>query len=907
VYDVMGRASQQSNPAETNASWQPVGDDDPNSGGSGWIYTQQTYDWKGRPLVTTNQDGTQKSASYAGCGCAGGEVVTLTDEGTIINSELKRRTQRIYSDVLGRQWKTEVLNWDSTVYATTTNTFNARDQVTLVRQFQGTDQSGVYQDTAMSYDGYGRLQTKHVPEQQVDPNNSASTDHTTWEYNPDDTIQKITDARGAISTYGYNGRHQVTSVSHALSGYSTTNVTYGYDAAGNRTSMSHLVGGVAKDSATYNYDQLSRMTSETRHINALEGYAPNYGNFTMSYGYTISGELQSLTDPFNSTTNLNYDSAGRTSSVTGSYGGTNYTYASSVGYRAWGAVKAASFGDNFSETVSYNSRMQPTQFRIGTNYMRYDYSYFDDGRLKQLTDLDDVGGQPSQVQFHYMSRAYSYDQAARVSGVSGVPNNWNLPPPFSGNYSYDAFNNMTSRSGQYALNPNQLDSATYTNNRRVGWTYDADGRIVASADSSNPSGSSTRTWTYDAAGEEVSVAETISNSTATDTLAYDGDGELIYESVVNPSTTTTTTYYLIHSAVLGTVLTKLDASGNKDTTWVPANGLISPLQQKDYNGNPAITWPHVDVTGLQGSGVAYDPFGTSVNNVQPPIIPPPPVHVFAPQPFCYSCPAETSFINANNLAAGCNVGGFPMDCNRAMIARMGIEFAMNLPGFHLDNLYAEASYVSSFAFQTRRWVNDPIPKVASRPKLQPLHRDVHAAFYDPYSPEKENRPGHWETINWGGDISLDELIDPDPQDTRKRWIGGDRLSDCYKKLLKPFFAINLSDVSIHHYIPPGPRLWSNPDGYTFGNDIYFKNYNPSTEQGLTDLLHELTHVQQFKELGLIGFPKEYLKEYKQNRNKGMSDQDAYFNIRLEAEARQHAEETYKTIIANNGGKNPCAQ
>lgn len=47
---------------------------------TGWLCTQQTYDWKGRPLITTNTDGTQSSAAYDGCGCAGGEVVTLTDE-----------------------------------------------------------------------------------------------------------------------------------------------------------------------------------------------------------------------------------------------------------------------------------------------------------------------------------------------------------------------------------------------------------------------------------------------------------------------------------------------------------------------------------------------------------------------------------------------------------------------------------------------------------------------------------------------------------------------------------------------------------------------------------------------------------------------------------------------------------
>src|SRR5437588_597736 len=149
-HDAMGRAMKQSNPTEMTPSWQAYGDDS-----AGWYYTQQTYDWKGRPLVTTNTDNSTKSASYAGCGCAGGEVVTLTDE--------VHRQQKIYSDVLGRQWNTEILNWNGSVYSTTTNTLNARDQIAQVRQTDNS--SGTYQDTTMNYDGYGRLQTKHVPEQ----------------------------------------------------------------------------------------------------------------------------------------------------------------------------------------------------------------------------------------------------------------------------------------------------------------------------------------------------------------------------------------------------------------------------------------------------------------------------------------------------------------------------------------------------------------------------------------------------------------------------------------------------------------------------------------------------------------------------------------------------------------------
>ncbi|MDX6530033.1 MAG: hypothetical protein QOH41_2323 [Blastocatellia bacterium] len=128
IYDIMGRVAKQSNPSEINAASVPTGDD------AGWVYTGQTYDWKGRPLETTNTDGKQKYASYSACGCAGSEVVTLTDE--------VGRQQKVYNDALGRQSKTEVMNGDS-VYATTVNTYNARDQLTLVRQFQGNDQSGI--------------------------------------------------------------------------------------------------------------------------------------------------------------------------------------------------------------------------------------------------------------------------------------------------------------------------------------------------------------------------------------------------------------------------------------------------------------------------------------------------------------------------------------------------------------------------------------------------------------------------------------------------------------------------------------------------------------------------------------------------------------------------------------------
>src|SRR5205085_11043256 len=114
---------------------------------------QQAYDWKGRPTVTTNADGTTRQASYGGCGCAGGEVVTVTDE--------VGRQQRVTADVLGRALKTEILNTDGTTYSTTTNTYNVRDQVTQSMQQAGS--SGASQTTKLDYDGHGRLGKRWLP------------------------------------------------------------------------------------------------------------------------------------------------------------------------------------------------------------------------------------------------------------------------------------------------------------------------------------------------------------------------------------------------------------------------------------------------------------------------------------------------------------------------------------------------------------------------------------------------------------------------------------------------------------------------------------------------------------------------------------------------------------------------
>ncbi|HKG60835.1 MAG TPA: DUF4214 domain-containing protein [Pyrinomonadaceae bacterium] len=586
IYDQMGRARKISNPTEVNSSWQPDGDDE-----AGFYYTQQTYDWKGRPLITTNSDGTTKEASYAGCGCAGGEVVTLTDEGTIDGGAAKRRQQKIYSDVLGRTVKTEILNWQGgSVYSATVNTYNARDQVTQIRQYAGAEGSGSYQDTTLTYDGHGRLKTKHVPEQSAGAN-------TVWEYNVDDTIQKITDGRGVSAFYAYNQRHLVTGVTYTAPSGSQIPVpgaiTYAYDAASNRTSMTDGTG-----TSDYNYDSLSRLSSESR---TFTGFS---GTYALSYSYNLANALTVLSIPFRSKQiGYNYDNAGRLSGVTGSGFTATYvvwpnvytqnvaSFASNIAYRAWGGRKSMTYGNTTSEQTTFNPRLQPATYTLNNmNYqnvntccphptystMTWTFDYYNDGRVKTAWDSTN----------DWFDRAYKYDHAGRLKEAStyrrarGLSPAAQTPDPYYQNISYDAFNHISRTGLLYTGEPS--DIGTWVNNRRTGpgWQYDADGNTTIDPNF---------TQTFDAAGKP---SHSVSFARVGDginypyqpsmdiTQSYDGTGAPAKRIQISrqsdfgdgpPVEDIQTTYY-VRSTILGAAVVELNGPIANDIVNIYAGG-----------------------------------------------------------------------------------------------------------------------------------------------------------------------------------------------------------------------------------------------------------------------------------------------------------------------------------------------
>lgn len=579
IYDLMGRAVKQSNPTETNGSWTPAGDDL-----AGWLYTQQTYDWKGRPRITTNTDLTTKEASYTGCGCAGGEVVTLTDEGTLDAGVAKRRQQKIYADIFGRTVKTEVLNWQGgSVYSTTINTYNARDQIKLIRQYQGDESSDVYQETTTTYDGYGRLQAKHVPQQDVNTN-------TSYAYYADDTVLSLTDARGAAATYSYNNRHLITGISYSAPTGVTpaSNVSFGYDAPGNRISMIDGLGG-----KNYEYDQLSRLTAETRTISGV-------GTYPITYAYNLAGQLTSVTDPFNAQVGYNHDVVGRVTNVTGSNFANLPTYASNLQYRASGALKHLDYGNTRTLSMTYNARMQPATFEV-PGVMSKSYDYQPDGQRSFSHDLIDAK----------FDRSYLYDHAGRItealSGAEARHEGATNLRPYNENFVYDALNHLVERPANHvwsgeggAFSPPQQ---TYQNERNTVWQYDADGNLVDSGEVQ---------YTIDAAGRVSNTVSltvipyngnpysTVWGITADQTQSFDGDGQVIKKVVAetthdnaNGDETTTNTTYLVRSTVLGGKVISENASETGQRGFVYLGAEVLAWQLKT-GSTEIVKWEHRD-------------------------------------------------------------------------------------------------------------------------------------------------------------------------------------------------------------------------------------------------------------------------------------------------------------------------
>jgi YD repeat-containing protein len=606
LYDNMGRKWKSSTASETSASgaagtWTTVGDD----ATTGWLYTSSTFDWKGRILVVTNTDGTTKEFLYDGCGCAGGEIIISRDE-------VGRRFKGIYDStgrfskaiVLNQQPKTEPINGNGDPYSTTVNTYNARDQITNVKVYQGVETTdglcptGTCQETISIFDGHGRLWKTHAPEQ----DNTPQLKYTIRTYNTDDTLQSMTDARNAKSSYSYNNRKLLLGIIYdpQNSGVQDTpDVSFSYDAVGNRKSMTDGFG-----MATYTYNSLSRLISESREISELGQ------TYTRNYDYNLAGQLTAINDPNNTNLNISYDydKTGHLTSVnSGGYGGVNLL-ANGFKYRAWGALKHIDYNNGLKLDLEYNNRLQMNKYELknpNANQILLGQTY----RYTTTTSSTDNDGRLkfSHEYFHdlpnnNLDRTYIYnDPIGRLTASYAGEQNTVIgytyyTGPFEHLYTRDAFGQLTGRSwrvfetistppGTITRPVTQSYTDSYTNNRNTapGWVYDADGRLLTSQNSTGSS-SYIVNYVYDVDGQMISVTAPNKNISQ----AFDGNGSRM-KFVENGDVT----YYLRSSVLNGQTLVELNSSGGIKRSYVYANGSVIAKQE-----NNQVLWDHQDPSGV---------------------------------------------------------------------------------------------------------------------------------------------------------------------------------------------------------------------------------------------------------------------------------------------------------------------
>jgi YD repeat-containing protein len=647
-YNILGQVKRESVPTEINSSWNPAGDDYRGMSGSDyiWLWTSREYDWKGRVTRTVNTDGTDQLISYDGCGCAGNQVTTIKGEVTTAidvsgtQQTTKRRTQKIYADILGRTIKTELWDLDgggSTPYSTMVKVYNGRDQVTQTTRYVGdASSSNVHQDTIFNYDGHGRLSSKHRPEQQ----NSNGNAYTTYTYNANDSLQSVVDARGASTNYTYNDpRGLLTNVTYTGSNIpATSSLTFTYDNMGNRTSMHDGLGTVS-----YGYDELSRLKFETRTFNdnLTDTTVPEDG-FKLEYNYTPGGQLKSYKDPYNREFQFTFDKIGRNTAVTGTtaYAGiTNYS--SNQQYRAFGLLKQISYGNQTTATMTYNNRLQPSSYRLNDatqTLFGKDYYYTttgnndNDGLLKRSVHYDNTMTTTEQAKRNQLN---TYDALGRIAksetGEGGLTPFGNYRNgPFQQTYTYDAYGNMTAKNdrdfGAYVTGcsgcPRTISYyETIANNRTQNssyysadgasqyisnYQYDNDGRLISRNGD---------TVQFDATGKMVVFDNT--GNAMDDYYNYDGEGDLLKWSQTGYAPQTT---YYVKSSVFKANVLELNSAGamSKEFVFSATGSKISYLKDND------VVWLHEEPSGKEryeikqdrtaNSKQTYDPTGAATSN-----------------------------------------------------------------------------------------------------------------------------------------------------------------------------------------------------------------------------------------------------------------------------------------------------
>jgi RHS repeat-associated protein len=385
------------------------------------------------------------------------------------------------------------------------------------------------QTRSFAYSSIARLLTATNPESGT----------LSYQYDNNGNLTQKTDARGVVSSYGYDALNRNTTVNYSDG---TPAIARYYDGAVNGKGRLWLTYQGGSHTAIDAYDPLGRPTVQRQHFYANGSWS---AGFVTQAAYNLAGRVLTQNYPSVRSVTNTYDNAGRLNSFTGNLGdGTTRAYATGISYDSASHWTREQFGTTTPLLYNkrhYNNREQLYDMRLSTVNDDGDGNRGAIVNYYSLANFWGVGATGTDTngnlyaQQHWVpdgqggwtihQQNYDYDSLNRLRWMAEYLNASQNTGGQS--YSYDRYGNRTVSGTGTGINNQQFSVDTNTNRLGVPsgqsgtMTYDPAGNLITDT----YSGEGTRT--YDA---ENRMKLAWANS-QWQTYTYDGDGRRVKRNV----------------------------------------------------------------------------------------------------------------------------------------------------------------------------------------------------------------------------------------------------------------------------------------------------------------------------------------------------------------------------------------
>ena len=356
---------------------------------------------------------------------------------------------------------------------------------------------------------------------------------TTYGYDVEDHLTRVTDAEGNTTTYTYSDRDLLTAEVSPVSGTTTSaynehgelvsrvdargvETTRTVDPLDRVTAVDVLTGGVADPAlhTAYTYDDAAvpfskgRLTRMERPAAAIDYRYDRFGRVlqdgALGFAYDANGNRTEVTYPGGVSALYGYDFADRPTSLDLVVGAAApRPVVTSVSYLAGGPLTHADLGNGLAEARTYDGRYAPAAIAVPG---LLDWTYATDPVGNILSITGSSGGVTLAAQLAYQDVQYFLTSASGPWGSRG--------------WTYDRIGNRTSEATDV--------TATYGYGVSAGGGHTP--RLETLTVTAGPADAPSLAFSYDAAGDETAILQTRADADAstalTSLLAYNGEGRL---------------------------------------------------------------------------------------------------------------------------------------------------------------------------------------------------------------------------------------------------------------------------------------------------------------------------------------------------------------------------------------------